>query len=82
MVNKFYPKKKRKALYLSCKVPKSFWRRKRKKVEKGPRQIKNLSEEGKEKRCQYHHGWNKNLSEEEKQKKVVYMRNFYLAYKK
>ena len=43
---------------------------------------RNLSEEEKEKECQYHRDRNENLSEEEKQKKVEYMRNYYLAHKK
>ena len=43
---------------------------------------KNLSEEEKQKKRQYHRDQNKNLSEEEKQKKVEYMRNLYLAHKK
>ena len=41
----------------------------------------NLSEEVKEKNCQYHSEGNKNISEEEKEKKVEYMRNYHLAYK-
>ena len=43
---------------------------------------KNLSEEEKEKKFQYHCEQNKNLFEEQKQKKVEYMRNYYLAHKK
>ena len=43
---------------------------------------KNLSEEEKQKKRQYHRDQNKNLSEEEKKKKVEYMRNLYLAHKK
>ena len=48
------------------KVPKSFWRRKRKNVS-----VSSWSK--------YQ---NKNLFEEEKQRKVEYMRNYYLAQKK
>ena len=59
----------------------SFWRRKRK-GKKDPRKISNLTEEEKEKRCQYHCKSNKNLSEEQKQKLFVYMRNHYLAHKR
>ena len=42
----------------------------------------NLSEEEKEKKCQYHCDRTKNLSEEEKQKKVEYMGNYYLSSRK
>ena len=42
----------------------------------------NLSEEEKDKKCQYHREREKNLSEEEKEKKVEYMINSYLAHKK
>ena len=62
------------------KVPKSFKRRKRQK--KGQGRYKNLFEEEKEKKYEYHWDRNKNLSEEEKQKKVEYMRNYCLTHKK
>ena len=43
---------------------------------------RNLSEEEKEKKRQYHRECNKNLSEEQKQEKVEYMRNYNLAHNK
>ena len=64
------------------KIPKSFWRRKRKKAKKSRDRYKNLSEEEKEKKCQYHRDGIKNLSEEKIQKKVEYIRNYYLTHKK
>ena len=42
----------------------------------------NLSEEEKEKKCQYHREHNKNLSEKQKQKLVKYIRNYYSAHEK
>ena len=41
-----------------------------------------ISEEEKEKKCQYHHDQNKNLSDKEKIKKVEFMRNYYWTHKK
>ena len=46
------------------------------------KRYKNLSEEEKERKRQYHCDQTKNHSEEEKQKKIEYMRNYYLAHKK
>ena len=57
------------------KVPKSFWRKTKKKgkkkKKKAPDRYKNPSEEEKdEKKHQDHQDWNKHLPEEEKQKKL------------
>ena len=59
---------------------KIFPEKKKTKGTEGPRH-QNLSEEEKEKKCQYHCNYNKNLSEEQKQKQVEFRRN-YLAQKK
>ena len=53
-----------------------------KRRKKAQDRYKNLSEEEKEKKGQYHRDRNKNLSEEEKQEKAEYMRNYYVARKK
>ena len=65
------------------KGTKIFMKKKMKKGNKKPKdRYKNLSEEEKEKKRQYHHDRNTNLSEEEKQNKVQYMRIHFLAHKK
>ena len=58
------------------KIWKSFWRRKRKKLLNALDQNKNLSEEEKEKKCQYGRGRYKNLLEDGKQWLVEYTKNF------
>ena len=60
-----------------------YYQKNNEKLRKQARErYKNLSEEGKERKCQYHRDRNKNLSEEEKQNKVEYIRNYNLAHKK
>ena len=50
-----------------------LWKTQRKAWKKGTSErYQNLSEEEKEKKCQYHRDWNKNLSEEEKKESWVY----------
>ena len=60
-------------------ISKSFWRRKRKMVERDPGQISKSFWRRKRKKHQYHHEGNKNLSEEQKQKQVEYIRNHYVT---
>ena len=73
MVNKYCQKRaKRTSKRSTGKVPKSFWRKTKKKGKKKAwDRHKNLSEEEKEeKKHQYHQDWNKHLPEEEKKKKL------------
>ena len=64
------------------KVPKLFWRRKKKRRKKAWDRYENLSKDEKEKKHQYHCKRNKNLCDEEKEKKVDYMRSYYLGHEK
>ena len=63
-------------------VNKYYQKNKEKLQNEARERYQNLSEEEKEKKCQYHCDRTKNLSEEEKQKKVEYMGNYYLSSRK
>ena len=63
-------------------VNKYYQKNKEKLQNEARERYQNLSEEEKEKKCQYHCDRTKNLSEEEKQKKVEYMGNYYLSRRK
>ena len=63
-------------------VSKYYQKNKEKLQNEARERYQNLSEEEKEKKCQYHCDRTKNLSEEEKQKKVEYMGNYYLSRRK
>ena len=60
-------------------VNKYYQKNKEKLQNEARERYQNLSEEEKEKKCQYHCDRTKNLSEEEKQK---YMGNYYLSSRK
>ena len=63
-------------------VNKYYQKNKEKLQNEARERYQNLSEEEKEKKCQYHCDRTKNLSEEEKQKKVEDMGNYYLSSRK